>query len=862
MLTITLAYSTDDQTAAHRIAGEIASHVDLHHIPVGKANEGPLLADLLRDVDHPIVLLISHAFLTNPNCMLNGHELLRAGRDLLPVFVRGRRYDELSDEMVESDTALGTQADVMNYVNHWQDRYIDLRSQAEELAATGGEPFRNYLRKIRETSTQAEELLYTLKDTFSLTTDRLAAHHYQQLFLFADRPKLWEEFRDYTDQPVDVSGIPGLEMLGNAVTMDDDTVVPPYNDDEVASSGSEAAGPPLSGSEQGRLAQAQGAGPQGAGPQVRGELEEPGPPKPEPEPDSIVDSLDAAVVDLAGNEAQVVPIAGDRKEHPVVVPSENLTDDEQAVSWITRAWALFDGGEGEAGLELLGAGREALPDHPDLAYHHALLSVSVTGNIAEARQQLDRLLQTQPEHTDALFLAGELAETERDFHKAREYWEELSDAEPFYPDLNYRLGCLLDDHFPAQYLEVAAYLRRATKNEEATGDAFHRYGRLMAGALERPKKALRLLRRATELDPGNAAAHFDLARVLRRRNDPEAAANAFLTASHLDANLATAANQARFLPRAGAPENDGANAAADHELLLALQAKVDALEQQLTQPDPAPAAPPEPKLPRPGAGKTVFISGATSGIGRATAYRLAADGYRLILLGRRADRLDAIGRQLEAEHGVEVFTLRADVRHRTALRTAVNNLPDDWRTIDVLLNNAGKAKGFDPIHTGDYAHWDEMIDVNLKGLLTLTREISPLMVARGEGTIVNVCSTAGKEVYPNGNVYCATKHAVDALTYAIRLDLVQHGIRVGQICPAHVEATEFAVVRFDGDTERAKIYTDFQPLRSRDVADAVHFMISQPRHVNIMDVVLQGTQQASSTVVDRSGRDKFAPEEE
>jgi NADP-dependent 3-hydroxy acid dehydrogenase YdfG len=180
----------------------------------------------------------------------------------------------------------------------------------------------------------------------------------------------------------------------------------------------------------------------------------------------------------------------------------------------------------------------------------------------------------------------------------------------------------------------------------------------------------------------------------------------------------------------------------------------------------------------------------------------------------------------------------------------------------VLINNAGKAKGVDPIHEGDLDHWDEMIDVNVKGLLYLTRAVSPDMVARQSGMIINVASTAGKEVYPNGNVYCATKHAVDALTRAMRLDLVKHGVRVGQICPAMVEETEFSLVRFDGDAERAKIYEDFQPLRSPDVAEAICFMVTQPAHVNILDVVLQGTQQASSTVVHRSGREQYRIAEE
>lgn len=822
MLTITLAYSTDDQTAAHRIAADLATHVELHHVPVGKSNDGPILADLVKNGGSPVLLLISDAFLTNPNCMLDGYLLFRSDRGVLPVYINGRRYDELTDEVVETGTSLSSQSDVMNYVNHWQDRYIDLRSQADELTVTGGEAFQNYLRKIRETSTQAEELLYLFKDKMSVTSEELAADHYQQLFLFADRPKLWEEFRDFTEEPVDVSGIPGLEMLGSAT----------FSDKEE----------------------------EGPRPQGQGQLEESG--ELDPENDAIIDNMAASVVSLGGNDAEVVPIAGDHNEHPVVTPSENLTDEEQAANWIDRAWKMFDHDEGEAGLELLAAGHEALPEHPNLTYNHALLLVTATGDIAAARTELDNLLQAYPEHADGLYLAGELAESEHDHLRARDHWEDLSDAEPFYPDLNYRLGCLLDDHFSEQYLDAAAYLRRATKDDDAPGDAFYRYGRLMAGVLDRPKKALHLLRRATELEPGNAAAHFELAKVLLRRGETDAASNTFLTAGRLDPSLDTEANRDLFLEQAepsAAPEMT----ADDHDILLALQAKVAALEEQLTLEAPAPQTDPAPApAPRPGEGKTVFISGATSGIGRATAYRLAADGYRLILLGRRAERLDEISHDLEASHGIETFSLRADVRHRTEIQTAINNLPDDWRSIDVLLNNAGKAKGFDPIHTGDYAHWDEMIDVNLKGLLTLTREISPLMVARETGTIINVCSTAGKEVYPNGNVYCATKHAVDALTYAMRLDLVKFGIRVGQICPAHVEETEFAVVRFDGDAERAKIYNDFQPLRSRDVADAIHFMISQPAHVNIMDVVLQGTQQASSTVVDRSGRGKFAPEEE
>lgn len=820
MLTITLAYCTDDQTAAHQIAGDLSSHVELEHVPVGKANEGPLLADLLRDVDNTVVVLISDDFLTNPNCMLNAHDLFGGQKDVLLVYVKGRRYDELSDEVIATNTSLNNQSEVMHYVNHWQDRYIDLRTQAEELSLSGGEAFQNYLRKIRETSTQAEELLYLLKDKWSLTAEQFSANHYQQLFLFTDRPKLYEEFKSFSEEPVDLSGIPGLEMLGATQDL------------------GAAAGAVESDEEQGED-------------QEESEFE----------PDTVSDELSATVLPISGKEAEVLPIEGEDNEHPVITQADDLSADEQAASWISRAWTMFDSGEGASGLDLLSAGREALPEHPGLQYQQALLLVTATGDVDLARQELEDLLNRFPEHSDALFLAGELAEASGEYAKARDYWEELSDNEPFYPDLNLRLGILLDDHFPNDFLDASAYLRRASKDEEAQADVFYRYGRLLGNSLGRKKKAIRQLRRAVELSPGLAPAHFELARMLHLRGELDAARNSFLTASRLDPDLDTEENRTQF---AGATTASPEELADDHQALLDLQAKVSALEEELNrqnlallEPDPAPAP-----APREGDGKTVLISGATSGIGQATARRLAAAGYRLILLGRRAERLDALSLELEEDHGVETFSIRVDVRHREEVRMAIANLPEDWKTIDVLLNNAGKAKGFDPIHTGNYDHWDEMIDVNLKGLLTLTREVSPLMVARQTGMIINVASTAGKEVYPKGNVYCATKHAVDALTYAMRLDLVEHGIRVGQICPAHVEETEFAVVRFDGDTERAKIYNDFQPLRSPDVAEAIHFMISRPAHVNLMDIVLQGTQQASSTVVDRSGRAKFAPEEE
>ncbi len=266
------------------------------------------------------------------------------------------------------------------------------------------------------------------------------------------------------------------------------------------------------------------------------------------------------------------------------------------------------------------------------------------------------------------------------------------------------------------------------------------------------------------------------------------------------------------------------------------------------------ASPTELQSPESELQSLVLITGATSGIGRATAEIFAQNGYRLILTGRRVERLVELKTRFEAEFGSEILLLPFDVRDSGAVEAALSKLPDSFQNIDILVNNAGLAKGLAPIHEGNLEHWETMIDTNVKGLLYVSRLVSQGMVRRRQGHIINVGSSAGKEAYPNGNVYCATKFAVDALTKAMRFDLHTHNIRVGQVSPGHVEETEFAITRFDGDAERAKIYNDFQALKPSDVADAIYFMATRPPHVNIQDLQLFSTQQASSMVINRSGR--------
>ena len=249
--------------------------------------------------------------------------------------------------------------------------------------------------------------------------------------------------------------------------------------------------------------------------------------------------------------------------------------------------------------------------------------------------------------------------------------------------------------------------------------------------------------------------------------------------------------------------------------------------------------------------KFAFITGASAGIGQACATLLAKQGYHLILCGRRQERLLTLKQSLESEHGIQCHILSFDVRNREEVEAAIASLSDEQRQVDVLINNAGLAMGLSSFEDGDFRHWDTMIDTNIKGLLYVSRTLVPHMIAGGGGHIVNVGSIAGKEVYANGNVYCATKHAVDALSRNMRLDLSKFPIKVSAIHPGAVE-TEFSIVRFEGDTERAKkVYEGFENLVAEDIAEGVWFMINRPPHVNINEMTIMPTAQPMAGVIHR-----------
>tara|TARA_B110000908_G_C10182092_1_gene416188 strand:- start:553 stop:1311 length:759 start_codon:yes stop_codon:yes gene_type:complete len=247
--------------------------------------------------------------------------------------------------------------------------------------------------------------------------------------------------------------------------------------------------------------------------------------------------------------------------------------------------------------------------------------------------------------------------------------------------------------------------------------------------------------------------------------------------------------------------------------------------------------------------KTILITGATSGIGKASAEIFAKEGCRLILTGRRKERLEEVATRLSDEYQNEIHILNFNVQDRLATENAINSIPENFKKIDVLLNNAGLALGRETIDESDMQDWETMIDTNVKGLLYVSRAVLPLMKAKNAGQIINISSIAAKEVYANGNVYCATKHAVDAITKAMQIDLLKYNIKVSSVAPGMVD-TEFSTVRFKGDSKTAdETYNGFVPLYAQDIAEVIQFVVSRPAHVNIHDILVMPSAQATATII-------------
>ncbi len=467
------------------------------------------------------------------------------------------------------------------------------------------------------------------------------------------------------------------------------------------------------------------------------------------------------------------------------------------------------------------------PDNLDLQFRFATILANEKGDHFQATHILEKILEDNNEYTDAYHLLAEIAENHKDYLLAKSYYEKVINLDKKYPGVHLKIAQILQSHFPDQQKLSLKYLKKAIKRNPRDAEAYYQYALLISSKFSDYEKGLKYLKKCLKRNPLHPLASYEMAKLYALQEKSVKAKAMFKTAVKINKEIDTTENRAEIGLKKKKKEIDIFDK-------IDAEQKVVRIDNQLDE--------------------VVLITGASSGIGKATAYLFAQKGYRLILTGRRAERLAVLKKDLKDKYSSRIKTLVFDVRNIAETKKSLSALEQEWSTIDILINNAGLALGLSPIHQGDIDHWDTMIDTNIKGLLYMTRFVSPGMVKRQSGHIINVCSTAGKEVYANGNVYCATKHAVDALTKSMRIDLHKHNIKVSQVAPAHVEETEFALVRFEGDQNKSKIYEDFNPLKSEDVAEAIYFLISRPKHVNVQDIVLMGTQQASSNHINKTGR--------
>ena len=753
---------------------------------------GETLSDRIRADHRPLLILISDNFLRTSSCVHGLLPILK-DRDGLPI-----QIIVLADGMTEPDktpvtTRLDRVGQILQYINHWQDRYLKLRRQQAERPTITAEQ-ETELRWTRQIAFEIGDLIEYFRESNTYSWEAFCANQYEVFFRKSGNISLHQEFKDR---------LPYME--------DDRELEDRLRDDQ-----------PL-------------GGPAPEGTSFNGDQEsvatsvEPGVPEQDGPEKDLLSKLIAYKNGLGSeNDSPEEPLSLESPSDEDDGADDWDDDDDQEDGPLDR-YAIA--GHATAGIvplhtrDVAGLRKllEADPENNLVRLELAALLAQDEEHFNETTTLLEDVLRQDPQNARAFLLLGRLSREYREFKLARRYFEKALENDPELGEAQLDLARLLVDehgHGPDS-LELLVQARKTLPGDAGLWE-------LLAEAYvedDQPRKAVKALKKVLKLMPQRTDLKVRIAELYQSLGEKDKALR--YASSEPVPPTPPVAPSVPHVPKEDSTPRIPVDTSAEEKRTA---------------------------VPEGGERRTVLITGATSGIGRATARLFAAKGYRLILTGRREDRLSALQAELEQRYHATIFPMAFDIRQEAVTRQLIRALPREWSTIDVLVNNAGLAKGLAPIHEGKVEDWDTMIDTNIKGLLYMTRAVVPGMVTRGTGHVINVCSTAGKETYPKGNVYCATKFAVDALTQSMRQDLVPFNIRVGQVSPGHVEETEFALNRFDGDKERARIYEDFNPLKASDVAEAIWFMVSQPAHVNIQDILLMGTQQAGNRQIERSGR--------
>jgi NADP-dependent 3-hydroxy acid dehydrogenase YdfG/Tfp pilus assembly protein PilF len=804
-----IAYASDNADAANYLASDLSQYSSsVILFDQASAQRAEIHAELQNSKSAALILLLSENFLKSPNIMdgmLTLSQHLEPVNRLFAVLTDNIKEDGSPEEADKIRLDLDRSSIVINYQNYWTDNYLSLRKEKWNVPAEQTEEYDRKVVVARNISNEIAAFLRLVRNMGYSHQDILASEGYQPLFeklglsgkvitqtpAFADALVVEAPVLETPAVEEVIAATPIVETPAVATPVLATPVVEEVADDVIA----DIPGINLLPQMQDVIA---------ATPIIETPVVE--------TPILTTPIIEVPVVEevIAATPIVETPIV----ETPILTTP---IIEVPAVEEVIAATPII---ATPVAATPIVEERITKTTTAEIFYKQALEAYK-NEDTDRAKDLLEDAIQSNRKFEPSYLMLGAiLEEQDGDFLLAKNYYEKVLTINPDSSEAYFRLGRVVQRLFPRQYIIAAEYYKRGLEFAPEHVEMNYLYGKLLAYSFKRYTRARRHFRTVIRTAPNHAGAYFELAKLYQTEfAEPDKAKKYFKAAVKIDTAYNTPDNHSLF--------------DVDNDEMVALLAPKPEIEKRHT---------------------TVLITGATSGIGLATARLLAEQGFRLILNGRRVERLNELCTELRTHFEADVLELPFDVRDAEAVFAAINGLPDAWKNIDILINNAGLAKGLSPIHEGELAHWDNMIDTNIKGLLYVTRAVSPLMVARKTGHIVNVSSIAGKEVYYRGNVYCATKFAVDALTKSMRIDLHSHGVRVSSVSPGHVEETEFALVRFDGDVTKSQIYNDFQPLTARDVAESISFLVCTPDHVGIHDIQMAGKQQAAATMIDRSGR--------
>lgn len=788
----------------HQVNYPLATQMTRHLVQAGftfallcedDLKPGESLASRLDNDSRPLLLMVSDNFLKDASCVA---QLLPALQSREPgeiqIIVLTEGFPDHADEPVP--TRLDRVGQILHYINYWQDQYLQMRKIRPDQI-TDPQSHELKINQVRKIAFEIGNLIEFLREQQTYSWEALTANHYELFFRKSGNISLHEDFK--REHPFLEEDGHLEDRIRESMTIfndEHDRMIEATDNlteslSELVAADSPRADEPVSGQEHDLLKKLIA---------YKNGLEE----EPLDDEDDDWDDDDASSDRDAMLSEDLFSEPEDQGGH--IIPLSNRDK-----SHLKR---------------LVENDPENIPARLDLA---AMLAED-DQYFNETTQHLEEVLRLDPKNARAFALLGQLSERYNENKLAVRYYEKALESDPTFGPAHLGLGRILS-RIDGQAERAIDHLSEARSLMPDHTSVWELYGQVLLDN-GRLKKAAKAFKKVLKLDPDREGVKAKIADIYYQLGDRIKAVQ-----YHRDAVDESMQPDTGWPDEPDYPHTIESISPFEEEPATTLKEKEH-----------------PPVHARPVKTLTILITGATSGIGQATAEELARAGHRLILTGRREDRLHKLQEGLKNRYGTETFPLSFDIRQEAVTRQMIKALPDAWSNVDILINNAGLASGLAPIHEGDIADWDRMIDTNIKGLLYMTRAVAPGMVARQRGQIINICSTAGKETYPKGNVYCATKFAVEALTRSMRQDLHPYGIRVGQISPGHVEETEFALTRFHGDAEKARIYDDFNPLTSTDVANAILFMINQPPHVNIQDILMMGTQQGSPTMINRSGR--------